>query len=388
MPKKVNLIAATAAAANVGTVVSDSHQIGESVRELLGIKPNGYAARMRETAWVKKVAALADLFEAVTHGDPYAVLQFKEAMTVSDFPILFGDNLYRTLAQRYAQASPVWRQWAAPKTNRDFRAAKIIDVYGAGATLDSVAEAAPYKQRSMDESSFSVTLGKFGAAIGLTWEMVVNDDLGALARAPQALASAAINTESKTAVSVLVDSSGPKSWLGTADTAALTSDNLQTAIETITDAKDDDGNPIVVDAPILLVPPALSQTAQNIVNTTQVRTTESSKERLVAGNGLGVTPRVVVDPWLTTVNTSGKAKTTWFLLPPPDSARPSVYMTFLAGHETPDLRIKNDAGSSIGGGTVNPMEGSFDNDTIGYRVRHVVGGNEGFDDAVYVSEGS
>ena len=108
----------------------------------------------------------------------------------------------------------------------------------------------------------------------------------------------------------------------------------------------------------------------------------------MAGNGLSATPKIVVNDWLTRIDTSANKATTWYLLPDPQGPRPAVYETFLQGYETPDLRVKADAGMRLGGGNIDPSEGSFERDDVQYRIRHVVGGNKGFADAVYVSNGS
>jgi hypothetical protein len=62
-------------------------------------------------------------------------------------------------------------------------------------------------------------------------------------------------------------------------------------------------------------------------------------------------------------------------------------MGFLAGHETPDLRVKADTGLRVGGGSVPAEEGSFDTDDIQYRIRHVTGGTTLDPIAAYASVG-
>ena len=314
-------------------------------------------------------------------------------MSTSDFPLLFGDFLNRSLASRYAVAQPVWRRFAARQVVRDFRPSKILDFMGAGGVLDRVPEYGEYPARSFEESEFATTLAKYGDRLQWSWEMQVNDDLGAFDTAPQALTRGATSTEDYVATSVLCDAAGPNSALfSDIDNVPLTAANLEAAYQSITDVVDEDGNPIDVGTPILVVPQALSLTAKNIVQTTQVRTQtgtgSGSTLTDISGNGLSADPEIVVNRWLTAINKDAKAKTTWYLLPDPNGIRPAVYETFLRGYETPDLRVKADAGMRLGGGSVDPAEGSFERDDVQYRVRHVVGGNVGFTDAVYASTGA
>lgn len=365
---------------------------------------SGYARRMASEAHRGRVAAVTRLFQEAMRGDRYAQLEFhdlmrgsltrpaREAMSTSDFPILFGDALNRSLARRYAAAQPVWRRFAARQVVADFRPSKIIDFMGAGGVLDRVPEYGEYPARAFEESEFTTTLAKYGDRLQWSWEMQVNDDLGAFDTAPQALTRGATSTEDYTATSVLCDAAGPNSALfASVDNVPLTRENLEAAIQSVTDAVDEDGNPIDIGTPILVVPRALQLTAQNIVNTTETRGQAASgttRQDIVTGNGLSETPEIVPNRWLTAINKSAKAKTTWYLLPDPNGIRPAVYETFLRGYETPDLRVKADAGMRLGGGDIDPSEGSFERDDVQYRIRHVVGGNVGFTDAVYASTGS
>lgn len=343
--------------------------------------------RMKSPAYAKRVTEAAGLFQAAYDGDKHAQAELSEAMSTSDFPILFGDALNRSLASAYATKTPVWQGFAARTTVADFRSAKIIDIFGGAGRLDKVGELDPYPERSLDESKFEMAVKKYGARVAYSWEMNVNDDLGALQRAPGQMGRGARSTEDYIATSVLCSASGPASWLGTAGTGAMTRGTLNTGLQTLTTATDSDGNPIDVGQIVLLVPPGQELTAKNILNTTQIRETVSSKTSITNDNGLVRTPSLVVDPWLETINTTN-GSTAWYLLPDPRGPRPAVFAAFLRGSETPDLRVKADAGMYLGGGTVDPSEGSFERDSVEYRLRHVFDGAQGFDDAVYVSTGA
>lgn len=383
--------------------MSDNQTVG--IAEMLRTGSSGYGHRMAQESHRRRVAAAWELFGRAVQGDRYARLEFhdlmggvaregriSESMSTSDFPILFGDALNRSLARRYAARPQIWQRFAARQVARDFRATKVIEFLGGSAILDEVPELDEYNARKFAESSFSTSTGKRGNRLMWSWEMMINDDLNAFATAPESLSRGAANTEDYLATSVLVGSTGPKAWLGTPGTAKLTREALETGLQEISDASDEDGSPIIIDTPVLMVPRSLALTAQNIVNTTEFEDQTGSgagqRRSRINGNGLSATPEIVVNDWLTRIDESANKATTWYLLPAATSIRPAVYQTFLAGHETPDLRVKADAGMRLGGGAVDPAEGSFERDAVEYRIRHVVKGNQGFDDAVYVSTGS
>jgi hypothetical protein len=72
----------------------------------------------------------------------------------------------------------------------------------------------------------------------------------------------------------------------------------------------------------------------------------------------------------------------------PVEGRPALIIAFLRGHEEPEIFIKEPNARRIGGGASDPMNGSFDTDSIDYKVRHVVGGRIVDGKATVASNGS
>lgn len=78
---------------------------------------------------------------------------------------------------------------------------------------------------------------------------------------------------------------------------------------------------------------------------------------------------------VTFVETSFLEGDEWLILPKPGAIRrPVLELLRLRGYEAPELRISGDTGSYVGGSAVSPFEGSFDADTVDYRIRYVAGG--------------
>lgn len=115
--------------------------------------------------------------------------------TTSDFPLLLGSTVNRTLRAAYELAPQTWRPLGRQTTVPDFRSvtrAALGDI----AALEKVNEHGEYKYGTMEEDGAPLKVAKFGKIIAITWEAVVNDDLGALTRVPQSLGAAAAQTES------------------------------------------------------------------------------------------------------------------------------------------------------------------------------------------------
>jgi hypothetical protein len=362
------------------------------------------APRRRSTnpQYLARLAETATLVGRAFDGDRRAMLDIQESLTTSDFPKLFGDVLDRELLAQYDQVSPVWPMFATRTVVKDFRPKHYLDLLGGRAVLDAVKERGEYPARALSEADYNLTVGKYGARLPLTWEMLVNDDLDAFRTAPERLAQAARDTEDRLGTGLVAGATGPNSTFFTSapasqfgaaavGTGKLTTDNVTTALTTISTRKDSEGRPIMVNALILMVPPSLEVVANQIINAQLIRnrvTNGTTSQDLEIGNWLSGRIKVVVNPWLPVIDASANAANTWYLLPAPSIARPALTMGFLRGFETPDLRVKADTGMRVGGGSIPAEEGSFDTDDIQYRIRHVTGGTTLDPIAAYASIGT
>jgi hypothetical protein len=326
------------------------------------------------------------IFEGACTGRHAGLAALEEALSTSDFPVVFGDVLDRELLAQYEQLPSIWPQFARRTTVMDFRAKKFVDLIGGRGLLEKVPELDEYPQRKPTDGFYTLTVGKFGGRFSLSWEDIINDDLGALQDLPNRLAQGAKDTEDYTATQMLTDGVGPNDVLfgatvinGTTSNLltgnpALTTQALSDALTAITSRLDPDGRPIAISGFALVVPPALQVAAYQIVNATSIiLNPDSAAMRVNVGNWLQGKVTIVVNHWLPVIDTSANKNTTWYLVPLPSTPRPAVVMGFLRGHETPDLRIKADGGNRLGGGAVAPEDGSFENDDIAYRCRHVLG---------------
>lgn len=382
-------------------------------RVLTGAAAEAVAAENLNEGGFRKPAArdftrlieTANLWHDLLHGSlresRRAMLYVQENITTSDLPYLLGAVLDKELLNKYLEAPSVWQGFATRVTVRDFKPKKLTDLLGGRAVLDIVPEGTPYPQVPLSDAQYTLSVAKRGSVIPVTWEDLVNDDLDALRNLPARQASAARFTEDYVATSALVAAGGANSSFfasgnGNAATSLpLTATNLATAIQVVKQRKDAEGMPVVLPKLVLVVAPGLEIQALSILNAVQLDSPEGSTSSAPAGSKVVRTANyltdmvtLVVDPWLTTIATDAKAGGRWFLLPDPNGPRPAVALGFLRGHETPDLRVKADTGQSVAGGAIAPEEGSFDDDSIAYRVRHVVGTTTVDPLGTYVSDGS
>lgn len=349
-----------------------------SVQKLFGNE--GIRTKKSNPAYQKRFQEALKLVTEVIQGTK-PVHYLRETMTTSDFPILFGDIVDRILLAAYREMPQTYKNFTKIMTVRDFREIKMIGITGAEAPLEPVAEQAEYPEVGLGEEEYSLSVQKYGRRVPFSWEAMVNDDLGALRDIPARLGRAARRTEERFVTGMFVESTGPNSTFFTVGNnnvvpgnPALSLDALQAALTLLTSHVDTDGEPIFIDMVHLIVPPALEIAAMNLLNATQLELTESgSGTKLMTANWMRNRLQLTVSPYLPHIDTTS-GNTAWYLFADANQSRPAVQMAFLRGHEEPEIWMKKPDAVRISGGEVGVMDGSFDTDSVDYRIRHVFGG--------------
>lgn len=326
-----------------------------------------------------------NIYARAMHGNRMDVWRFQEAMSRSDFTYLFADILQRSMLGSYAEWPTMWNSIARRGSRIDFRTGRAFTLDGAEGALSKVEELKEYPSKAVTDGKYDYAVEKYGSRIGISWESIINDDLGQLRDLPNRLAKSARMTEEKFATSLYAGASGPDGTFfatGHANkmTAALSTGSLQAAMALIWAQTDTDGNPIYTGKLRLVVPPALAITAHNILNATEIWAATGG------GDGTGNNQmrsqnwvpqsiaETVSNPWLPIVSSTANGNTSWYLFAEPSVGRPAMEVGFLRGNEAPALFVKSPNAQRVGGGLIAPEDGDFDTDSVDYKVRHVVGG--------------
>lgn len=313
-----------------------------------------------------------------------------EALSTSDFPILLGASLEKEAMAAQKSAVKEYELFAFQKNLSDFRPKKMVDLFG-NECFEDVKEGEEYKGGKLAETSVEIKTGKTGKSFGLTWELMLSRDFSDLADFPKVLGNAAVNTENKKVFELIAGSAGLKTgFFGTVDSKPLTSENLIAAVESLALKENHRKELVDISTLVLIVGPGLQMRAQQILNAEKIvrkvvdggTTTETEESNPFRGLiQLQVSREFVNQNGATSKNTA------WALLPGKNTSNPAVVKTGLIGHENVDIRVKRDQGERATGGAVPVNEGSFNDDTIWYRGRHVTGAAKGFTSAVYGSNG-
>jgi hypothetical protein len=301
---------------------------------------------------------------------PWEGSDLLETMSVSDFPLLMGDVMDRSLLTRFAEVPQVWRQYVdvgAPL--RDFRTVRMLSTTGGNEEYEEIVELEGVTYTAIAESGVTMAPALYGKAIALSWRLMMNDDLDAFRLIPAVLAQGGRRTINKFATDLLFDASGPDATFFSAGNGNLLTGNpalsvtsLGTAIAQLMAFTDAAGEPIAVEGVRLVYGPGLHVTVQNILNSLSydVASDEgAAANRTVRVNNwltTGITP--VMDPYIPLVATTANAATSWIVAAAPSASRPLARIRFLAGFETPALYQKAPNTQRFGGG-LDPDVGDF-----------------------------
>ena len=323
--------------------------------------------------------------------------RLEEALTTSDFPLMFGDVLDRQLLAAYKAIEPAWKPFTKMSTVKDFRDAYRFSVYGSDQYLPRVAEKGEYLASELDELRYTIAVLKYGRQIDLSWEAMVNDDLGALRDIPERFAKAAMRTEHRIMTTLYasdlgahVEGAGGNLYqlgincnFAASGDCPLTIANLEHGIQTMNQFTDIGGEPIMAAPKYLVVCPALEMTARQILTsatkmwlagaTTIAAAPDVARpmNNVVAGMGL----TLIVDKYLPVVNTGNDQDTQWYLFSDPADIA-ALEAAHLSGHESPEIAMKSSDKVTVGGGLMSPFSGDFGTDNVFYRVREVFGGTK------------
>jgi hypothetical protein len=312
----------------------------------------------------------------------------QEAMSTSDFPYLFGSVLGRQMMGAYETIRTTYETYFKIRNLKDFRSLNLYAMNGGDETLGGpLKEYEPYPETTFTEETGSFSIGKYGRRYGISFEMLINDDQGVFAERPQMMAQGARLSEELLATQQVFDANGPNATFFTVGHGNIVTGNpafgitgFQTAMTQLSTRKNAAGNPLQFDMVYLVHGPALEVAVNNLLNATELRLSLGGSDIMVTGNWMRNRIKPVVNYLIPQVVTSGTvASTAWVLVAAPStvSNRAAFNFGFLQGRRRPQLFIKDPDARQLGGGDVSALEGSFDNDSIDYKVRHIFGAGQG-----------
>lgn len=228
--------------------------------------------------------------------------------STSDFPSILANVANKSLRSAYETTPKTFTGWARRATITDFKPVTRNKLGGAPDLL-KVNESGEFKYGTMGERKETYALATYGRIMPLTRQTIVNDDLDAFTRIPEAFGAAASDLESDIVYAILT--SNPTMDDGTAlfhanhgnllTGAAITETSLAAAYRAFGSQKGIEARPIKVLPQYIIVPPgarsvearkqvtATTPSSTSDVNTFAGRLEVVEEPRLIPASGN--------DPW-------------------------------------------------------------------------------------------
>lgn len=335
--------------------------------------------------------AMANLIEETLSGNGIAKAKFVEAISTSDSAAyVLADVATSQIQANYDQFESTADKFATYRRSDSFRGIKFHDLVGdfsklehagneanfKGGILPVIPELSVYPEIALETAEKAYEQSKRGARVTISWEAWREDPYGILQDLPNQLASIVPETEDWYTTEALLNGVTAYSNVkgGTAPDGTTIAPNAPLSLEAVSLAMDEvksrevAGRRVQVSRWVLMVSPELVNQAKFLANLV-------SRDYTVGANTYGVSnfnPMSGIE----IVENVNVPSGFWALVPAPNggSRRIAVARFGLAGHEQPELRVENATGTyKAGGGAVAWSEGSFVNDSLAFRLRHVGG---------------
>lgn len=294
------------------------------------------------------------------------------AFTTSDFSNILQDTIGKTLRTAYDEQPSTWAMWARRATAPDFKTISRTQLSEAP-DLDLVKEHGEYTNGKMSDTKETYALEKFGKIISISWESMINDDLDAFSRIPTAMGQAAKRKEDDVAYYVLLKNAAMADGValfhsthgnlaaGTGKVGAPSVALLNNAVSAMMVQRGLEGKAYLNLRPqFILVPPALSGTTWEVLNSTSNPASNNANVKNRFGPG-GQVPLTIVDEarlqlGVTLKGDTAPGSSTGWYLAASTSAVDTVEVSFLAEEPAP----------------VTEEEDGFRVDGRQYKIRHTV----------------
>jgi hypothetical protein len=350
--------------------------------------------------YTRLVEKYTDMLAAAKVGNYHARADLKEAISTSDFPAIFADIKSAQLQNRYTLAeNRIWKKIARRVTVPNFLPQSFYDwdidyekilrenggITTIPGTLPNIPENTEYPSAYLVSSEEQFQIRKAGVRWPFTFEAIINDQWGLVDSLPDSMLRVAIDSEDGEVTRLLTDGDGVNAayfnagnenllvyGTNTDGQAALTRETLKAAIKQA-NSRTYNGAPVRFSKFALVVPTALVEEANDILAVKEFLVQDGNLQYREQNN-FGAAIEVVENPWLQVADLTHGA-TGWYVVPfAGEGVRMSLALGFLENYEEPEVRVHNDTGLLLGGGTVNPRSGNFRADAYEIRLRHIFGG--------------
>lgn len=307
------------------------HGIGLRDLLLLGARENGYQGFLSSDP--------RSLLEAAFPGRSNPREIRAEGISTLSLPGIMSNIANKFLMVGFNAVESSWRDIAAIGNARDFKQFFSYS-FVMNSMFAKVGPAGELEHATASEVAYSNKVDTFGKMFAVTRADIINDDLGALSQVPMRLgrgAAIGLNvlfwTEFLANVGTFYTSG--RGNVSTGAGSALSSTGLQAAQLAFAKQTDPNLDPLAISPSILLVPPELEITANELMTSLIINTGGASTQTKVPNRNVWANKyKTVMSRYLSNTNIVGNSTTAWWLIADPMEL-PLIQVAFLNGRQEP-----------------------------------------------------
>ncbi len=263
--------------------------------------------------------------------------KIRAGFSTLDLPGIMSNVANKFLIRGFNQEESTWREISRIRSVSDF---KTITSYRmtSGFEFDEIGPTGELKHGSVGEEVFTNRARTHGKMFAITREDLYNDDLGALQDFPMKIGQGGHRKLNKVFWQTFMNNADfftdPRGNYQSGVTSALSIGGLSLAELMFLSQTDADGAPIGAEPKFLLVPPALSFTARQLMASVRLGTGTSAGEP--EANPYAGMFTVLVARYLSNPAMPGYSNEAWYLLADPNDIA-TIEVCFLNGKEMPTI---------------------------------------------------
>lgn len=257
------------------------------------------------------------------------------AFSSRDVSDILSNVANKVLQDAFDNVESTWKSIASTRPVNDFKQVTHYRLNG-DFEYQEVGPDGELKHGSASDESYTNQAQTFGRIFVLSRQDIINDDLGAFDQLRTMLGRGAALKFNKVFWTEFMDNAGffndaNDNYMSGADTD-LDVASLSDADQLFLEQTDANGDPLGIEPEYLLVPPALKQTAKQLLESTRLKgDTDEPENNPHAGNY-----EAAVSSYLSNGNISGNSNVAWYLLADPADMA-VIQAVFLNGRQRPTV---------------------------------------------------
>jgi hypothetical protein len=259
--------------------------------------------------------------------------------TVS-LPGILGNVANKSLLDAYFAVPRTSQNFCRTANHTDFKVHTRYRMTMAG-SMEQVGPDGELKHLSLGEQGYQNQLATYGGIVALNRQQLHNDDLEALVDASRLLGRKSATAIEKAVFTLLL--SNPSSFFSVGNrnllsgaTSVLSVSGITLAEQKFMDQVDEQGEPVVLEPALMLVPTGLKVVAEQLFSERVVNETTTTDKPKPASNPHAGRFRPVSSPYLNAQALAGSSTTAWYLFANPADVA-AMEIAYLNGVTTPTI---------------------------------------------------